>query len=221
MPTEVPFDIIFWEGEELKGAVFSKKFYIENKGDEDICIAIQGICQGENQEDYVFSNRSVEDELIYGKKNVWIYLRWEDKDGKGLELPEIAMGDSVNPGKGEIILKAPEKDSEGQSLGDNFASRVFFSIRGELNSDKGEWKNDELKVKLDFSMKTINSGNSIDSLESMDLKEELGITKEDAGSVSNNIGDINELQEIISNNANDNYLGEDDGLVSANSSENN
>lgn len=179
LPTEIPFDIVLWEGEESKGAVFSKRFYIENKGDEDICVSLKGVCEGENQEDYIISNTSVENKLTPNKKNVWMYLKWEDKNGQDLELPPIMMGDSVNPGQGKIILKAPVKGSEGENAGDNFESKAYFSFRGELNSDKGAWKSDELKAKLNFSMEVIDSGKSDGLLESKDSEGKSTSTGQD------------------------------------------
>lgn len=160
-PVEIPFSIILVEDDGTKGLVYSEKFCIENRGDEDVCVSIQGICEGENYDDYFISKSSVKNEFVQGKKNAWIYMQWEGENGQVLERPKVIMGDISEPGEDKIILKAPKKDKKGVILGDNLESKVYFSFFGDLNSDTCEaWKSDELKVELNLAMEAMDFTNT-------------------------------------------------------------
>lgn len=189
LPTELPFDMILWGEERLKGAVRSRQFYMENKGFEDVRISIQGTCSGKKNEDYVIRDTSVEDDIVQGKKNVWIYLRWEDENGNELDQPGIVMGDASAPGKGDIILKAPERNNRGEIQGENSQSKIYFSIFGDLNSDTGSvWEDAELRLSLKWVMEELTSENAANLL---DLPDESEIPEQSE--------DIDELESVSGN----------------------
>lgn len=163
LPTEISCDMILWGEERLKGAIRSKQFYMENKGYEDVRLSIQAICSGLKNEPYLIRDTSVEDDAVQGMKNVWIYLRWEDENGKELEQPGIIMGDASAPGEGEIVLKAPRRDDEGNIQGEDPRSKIYFSFFGDINSDTSSiWESDELGLELKWMMEEVVSEEALD-----------------------------------------------------------
>ena len=138
----------------MKALIKSEQYCIENRSYEDVCISLEGVCSGNSTEDYEMSGHSVKDDFVQGKKNIWICLQWEDKEGKILEQPGIAMGSVSDPGKGEIILKAPRRNKKGEILDENSASKVYFSFTGDMKSDMEQsWGDGELNLDLRFAMK--------------------------------------------------------------------
>ncbi len=204
LPTEIPFDMVLLGEERLKGVIRSRQFYMENRGFEDVRISMQGVCTRKGDQEYVISNTSVENEIVQGKKNIWMYLRWEDENGNELDQPGIIMGDDSNPGKGEIILKAPERNSKGEVEEGNSQSRVYFSIFGDINSDNGRiWEDAEFGLHLDWEMEeitsddTVNSANLLEDGKSPKIYENKGETE----SISDNANvDILQKEESISEN---------------------
>lgn len=167
LPTEIPLDIILIGKEGVEGIINSEQFCVENRGYEDVCISFQGSCSGNNEKDYVIGRDFTRNGIVDNKKNVWIYLKWEDENGDVLEgEPKILMGDVSDPGEGAITLKAPERDEAGMITGENDGSRAFFSFAGDLQSAMGErWEDEELSVNLNFSIKTVKPIQSIDDME--------------------------------------------------------
>lgn len=158
LPTEIPFSIVLFGEEGLEGWIKSEQFCIENRGYEDVRISIHGVCSGEKEENYVICGSSVENGYIQGKKNVWAYLRWEDENGEILDQSEIVMGDASNPGEGELILKAPERDENGEIINTDCDSKAYFTFRGDIKSDMDElWRSDELKFDLNLYIESISS----------------------------------------------------------------
>ncbi len=156
LPTDIPFNIILFGEEGFDALVRSEQYCIENRGDKDVRVSIQGYCSGDGEEDYIVAKSSVKEDFIQGKKNVWICLKWEDEEREILEHPGILMGEIGDPGTGEIILKAPKKDKEGKIVGDNSDSKMYFSFVGDMKSDTGHpWKSEELELGLDFLMETM------------------------------------------------------------------
>lgn len=154
LPTEIPFDIIFWGEEKREAWIRSDQYYIENKGYEDVCISVYGsVSLNGDVEDYVFVNSTTEEVSVEDKKNVWVYLKWEDEERGAADHPEIVMGDVSDPGKGEIVLKAPERNEEGEIVGDNPGSKAYFSFAGDIKSEMDQgWESKELEVDLSFSI---------------------------------------------------------------------
>ncbi|MCI9138061.1 MAG: hypothetical protein HFH60_07190 [Lachnospiraceae bacterium] len=160
LPVEIPFSMVLFgkEGQAMEGIVKSEQYCIENKGYEDVKISFQGVCIGANQNDYALGHDFMKEGLTPAKKNAWICLKWEDKERKEMDLPEIVMGDETTPGEGQIVLKAPRRDANGNVIGENNDSRAYFSFDGDLKSDMGEaWREDELTIKLDYSIEDIKS----------------------------------------------------------------
>lgn len=157
LPTELPFSVVLLGKEGRRGAIRSEQFCLENKGYEDICISIQGVCAGIDAERYVVSDVSVKNTEVQ-EKSVWMYLKWEDKDGEELEKPGIVMGDASRPGEGEVILKAPKRDKKDRIIKSDQSSKAYFSFTGDLNARvDGAWRGDELSVDLEFSMEKLVS----------------------------------------------------------------
>lgn len=154
LPGRVPFKMMALGEEKTTGMISSERFCIENKGLKDVCVAIQGSCTGEGEGDYVMTASSTASESVQGKKNVWLYLRWEDENGKALEKDPIVIGDPSDPGRGEIFLKAPGKGEEG--------SKAYFSLVGDMRSETGEmWRDNELVLSLDVSVEQIEPADDI------------------------------------------------------------
>ncbi len=165
LPTELPFSVILLGKEGRRGAIHSEQFCLENKGYEDICVSIQGVCAGLDGERYVVSDVSVKNTEVQ-EKNVWMYLKWEDQDGEELQRTGIVMGDVSRPGQGEIVLKAPKRDKKGKIIRNDQSSRAYFSFTGDLNAGiEGAWRGDELRVDLEFSMEKIVSVDTDDHVE--------------------------------------------------------
>lgn len=203
LPTEIPFSIILLGEAGLKGVIDSKQFCIENKGYEDVRISIKGICLGEDEGEYIASDTSVKSGGVQGKKNIWMYLNWEDENGEDVDCPRIVMGDPSDPGEGEIALKAPKRNKEGDIKGKNPESKVYFSIKGDLYSDMGEpWKSNELRLDLSLSMKAISITDTSDVVDdpasgTKPLVQQKDLDK--AESISNN-ANVSENQKSISDN---------------------
>lgn len=216
LPTEISFGMGLFGKERLEGLIRSKQFYMENKGFEDVCISIQSICSGKEEEDYFISDTSVEKKAVQGKKNVWIYIRWEDRNGEELDYPGIVVGDTVNPGEGKVVLKAPKRDNTGKIEGENPQSKIYFSIFGDLNSDTGRaWEDGELTLDLKWTVEEVTFKDNID-LSNLSDDSEVLIQPEDTEnlkSVSNN-DDLSEEQRNISNNEGD--ISEEQKSVSEN-----
>lgn len=155
LPESVPFKMMALGEEKTTGMISSERFCIENKGLKDVCVAIQGSCTGRGaEEDYTMTASSTANESVQGKKNVWLYLRWEDENGKALEKEPIVIGNPSDPGRGEFFLKAPGKGEE--------VSRAYFSLVGDMRSETGEmWRDNELVLSLDVSVEQIESANDI------------------------------------------------------------
>lgn len=160
LPTEVPFDLIFWGKEKREAWIRSEQYCIENKGFDDVCITIEGVVSSNgNAEDYVVVASTTEETYVQSKKNVWMYLKWEDEEHGGVQRPEILMGDVSNPGKGEIILKAPSRDEKGEIIGENPDSKAHFSLVGDMKSDMSQgWEEKELEINLSFFMSEAKDG---------------------------------------------------------------
>jgi hypothetical protein len=211
LPTDISFKMVLFGEERLEGLIDSERFCVENKGYEDVCISFRGVCRGENEEDYVVNDRSVEEEIIKKKKNIWMYLRWEDQKGKILEQPGIVMGNASDPGEGEIVLKAPRRDTEGKIIGENSGSKVYFTFKGDMVSDMNEaWREGEVDLNLDYSIKTIAHVRNEDFISDGSVISELSEDDMDHGKVevaegldeSENIGFENE-KAVSSNEGND------------------
>lgn len=193
LPVEISCDMVLLGEERIKGVIRSKQFYIENRGYEDVCISLQGVCSGKEDEEYVIQDVSVKDDIEQGKKNVWIYLRWEDENGEEIERPGIVMGDVSTPGEGEIILEAPKRDGKGNIQGENAQSKVYFSFFGDINSDTGHiWENDELQLNLKWMMEEVTSDNTTDLANPPEQTEDL--TKPDK--ISDNFAALDEQEGV-------------------------
>lgn len=194
LPVEVPFDITILGEEGLDGLIRSKQYCIENRGCEDVCVSVEGVCSGnEAEEDYVVSGFPVKEDFVQGKKNIWLCLRWEDEERKVLDQPGIVMGGDQDPGKGEIILKAPVRDEDGEIIDGNNGSRAYFSFAGELKSDMDRpWRDGELQVKLEFSMEPAAGKNTDPSPNRAETAEmDMELMNEDA-EVQADMGAVNE-----------------------------
>lgn len=224
-PAEIPFNVVLTEDDGTKGLIYSKRFCIENRGDEDVCISVKGVCEGENQDDYVISKSSVAEEIVQNKKNVWIYMQWENENGVALDHSRVVMGHTSDSEKEEIILKSPKRDDNGGIIGDNTESRIYFSIFGELNSDlPASWKNDELKINLDLSMEAMGAGDiksvsvNRDAVVEAEYGEELEPSDENNKDLEQ--ADIEEELEDIKNEADETGSNSDLETVSGNISDN-
>lgn len=156
LPTEIPFNITLFGEEGFDALISSKQYCIENRGEHDVCIFIQGTCSGNDGEDYIMSASSVRENYVSGKKNAYIHLQWEDEERKPLEKPGITLGDCLEPGNGKIVLKAPKKDKNGEIIEENDDSKAYFSFTGDMKSDSDQiWKSEELKICLDFSVEAM------------------------------------------------------------------
>lgn len=200
-PAEVPFNVVLVEDDGTKGLIYSERFCIENRGDEDVCISVKGVCEGENQNDYVISKSSVAEDIVQNKKNVWIYMQWEDENGVPLEHSKIVIGDVSDPERGKIILKSPNRDFNGEIIGNNTESRIYFSIFGELNSDiPASWKNNELKINLDLSMEAMGSGDIKSVSENQDSVDEAGYQEElELPDENNKVLEQTDIEEKLEN----------------------
>lgn len=235
LPTELPFSVILLGKEGRRGAIRSEQFCLENKGYEDICVSIQGVCAGIDAERYVVSDVSVKDAEVQ-EKNVWMYLKWEDKDREELEKTGIVMGDASRPGEGEVILEAPKRDKKGRIIKSDQSSKAYFSFTGDLNAGSdGAWRGDELSVDLEFSMEklisvdaddraekgSVSSDRSddpgyqaVNELDSMDPDD--GEDVDDLESISDNT--VGELKSVSDNtidgpeNLSDNLLGDPESV---------
>lgn len=194
LPVEVPFGITLLGEEGLDGLIRSKQYCIENRGCEDVCVSVKGVCSGNAaEEDYVVSGFPVKEDFVQEKKNIWLYLQWEDEERKVLEQTGIVMGDALNPGKGEIILRAPERDENGEIIGGNSGSRAYFSFVGELKSDMNQpWHDGELQVDLGFSMKAAEAGEEPAARKNADPSPNRSETAENA---EMDMGSMNENME--------------------------
>ena len=179
LPTEIPFKMVLFGSKRLEGLIDSERFCVENKGYKDVRISFQGVCRGKNEEDYVIKDSSVEEGIVGNKKNIWIYLRWENQKGEILEQPGIVMGDVTHPGEGEIILKAPKRDTEGKIVGENSESRVYFTFKGDMTSDTGEaWSEGEIELDLNFSMRTTDQAENKGFIDNVPTADNSAISKQ-------------------------------------------
>lgn len=214
LPTEIPAHMILLQNRRNEGIIDSKQFYIENRGFEDVLIAVRGICQGQEGEEYFFSDVSVKNTIIKGKKNAWICVKWEDESGEEVEIPRIVMGDVFTPGEGEVILKAPVRDGEGEITGDNPDSKMYFSFEGDLNSEAGKiWEDSELKLELYFSIKTIVSENITESNQTVDSTDDIILSdsptvKADMDSVSDNEVILDEKGNMVIDDGGPDVVGD-------------
>lgn len=203
LPTEIPAHMVLLQNRRNEGIIDSKQFYIENRGFEDVLIVIKGVCRGREGEEYFFSDASVRNTIIKGKKNAWICVKWEDENGEELEIPRTRMGDVFDPGEGEIILKAPKRDAEGEITSDHPDSKIYFSFEGDLNSETGEiWEDSELKLELYFSVKTIVSENATEPSQKVDSTDDIIMSDRPAveaekDSVSDNGGILDEKDNMV------------------------
>lgn len=208
LPANVSFNMLFIGDERRKGCIASKTFCIENKGYDDVCISFEGICHGFATEDYVISNTSVRDNFVKSKKNVWIYLKWKDEKGEIANLPQIIMGDASAPGKGQIILKAPKRNGEGE----NPESKAYFSFEGDLISDTDEiWRDGELELSLNFNIETLGTAKPADTETRKNLAKQTDRTNFITDSnVANQSSQSNISENSVSNNYGQDISGEDE-----------
>ena len=154
----------------------------------------------------MFKDASVEHDIVQGNKNVWIYLKWENENGEELEYPGIVMGDVSDPGKGEIVLKAPKRGDEGNIQGEDPSSKIYFSFFGDINSDTGSiWEDGELELELEWTMEEVSSGNVVEmpgQLEDMrgseDISDSVGVLREHGDILDDE--EVSEEFQIISDN---------------------
>lgn len=160
LPSNVSLNMVTFGEGKLEGTIKSEQFCIENTGYEDVKVSVQGICSGENERDLVMTSSSTIDGSVPGKKNAWIYLQWEDEAREILDQPKVVIGDGAGPeSRGDILLKAPKRDRDGEVTGENDASKAYFSFAGDMRSDTGEtWENGELKLRLSFFVEKTSAG---------------------------------------------------------------
>lgn len=215
LPTEIPFSMVLFGEEGLEGWIKSDQFCIENRGYEDVRISIHGVCSGEKEEDYVISDSSVENEYVQGKKNVWVYLRWEDENREVLDRPEIVMGDASNPGEGELVLKAPKRDGDGKIISTDCDSKAYFTFRGDLKSDMDElWRSDELKLELNLNMEPISSVDmgmegTMDPAGNRDILAQPDVPDTAADESEPDDGGVSDMRESLSDNADVHHAAEE------------
>lgn len=218
LPRKISCYMMLYENRRNKGLVGSEQFFIENNGFEDVIISLKGICQGQEGKDYIFSDASVENDIVQGKKNVYVYLKWEDENGRELEQSRMVMRDISSPGEAEIILKAPIRSDKGEVMGDSPGSRAYFSFGGDLNSDTGEaWEYDELRLDLSYSIKVVGQdmrGVSVNCVTSKNNILELDCTEDfqETEDVSENNIILGEMKNVSENNA----ISENIGSISEN-----
>lgn len=204
LPTEISCYMILYENRKYKGVIGSDQFFIENRGYEDVIVSLEGFCQGTDGSDYFFSGATVDETVVQGKKNAYVYLKWENESGEEMERPRMIMGDAVKPGKAEIVLKAPSRNRKGHITGDHSGSKVYFSFAGDLNADTGEeWESGELELNLNYSIKSIISENVADTPNASVSTNDLKLP--DSAGVSENsrvISDNHEVENSQSTSAN-------------------
>ena len=196
-PAKISFNMLFVGDERKNGNINSNSYCIENRGYTDVSILVQSVCNGFNEEEYVFSNISVREQLAEkGKKNVYIYIKWEKEQKDGAS--QTVLGDIFSPSKKVVILKAPKRNDDGKIIGENPESKIYFSFEGDLKSDTNEiWKHNELNVDLKFSIEAMLSTNTINEQEKIDFFE-----NESSGATDsmNNTFDISDHLTISDNN---------------------
>lgn len=211
LPTDIPFKMVLFGEERLEGLIRSERFFIENRGYEDVRISFRGICKGENEEEYIVGDTSTEEKMVEGKKNAWVYLKWESEGHEDLEQREITMGDISAPGKGEIVLKAPTRNKKGEIIEKVDGSKAYFSFWGDFRSDTGEaWEDGELNLDIDYTVEVVEQPKDLTDVEN---DEYMGDDSKDEGEVE----DI-ELQKSVSDNVDEGSVLVDDGekIVSSN-----
>lgn len=92
------------------------------------------------------------------KKNVFLFLKWLDKNGKPMNLPETTFDNNLNSTETQIILKAPMRNEKGDVIGDNPQSKIYFSFSGNIKSNTHiPWESNELELELSFLIESTAS----------------------------------------------------------------
>ena len=150
--------MLFIGDEKLNGTIDSTPYAIENKGCEDIIVSLHASCRVKNPENYFFQTTSVRNESMPDKKNVFLFLKWLDKNGKPMNLPETTFDNNLNSTETQIILKAPMRNEKGDVIGDNPQSKIYFSFSGNIKSNTHiPWESNELELELSFLIESTAS----------------------------------------------------------------